>query len=75
MALIRQGFDTGGATRAHWRAYFLTLLAETCGKVGNITEGLTVLAPALTVVKETGIRIYEPEMHRLKGEFLLALDP
>ena len=75
MAQIRQGFDTGGATRAHWRAYSLALLAETCGKVGNITEGLTVLAEALTVVEETGIRIYEPEMHRLKGEFLLALDP
>jgi predicted ATPase len=28
----------------------------------------------LTVVEETGIHIYEPEMHRLKGEFLLALD-
>jgi TolB-like protein/predicted ATPase len=75
MAQIRQGFDTGGATRAHWRAYSLALLAESCGKVGNITEGLTALAEALTVVEETGIRIYEPEMHRLKGEFLLALDP
>ena len=75
IAQIRQGFDTGGATRAHWRAYSLALLAESCGKGGNITEGLTVLAEALTVVEETGIRIYEPEMHRLKGEFLLALDP
>ena len=75
VAQIRQGFDTGGATRAHWRAYSLALLAESCGKGGNITEGLTVLAEALTVVEETGIRIYEPEMHRLKGEFLLALDP
>ncbi|HEY5768965.1 MAG TPA: hypothetical protein VIS71_03875, partial [Terrimicrobium sp.] len=75
MAQIRQGFDMGGATRAHWRAYSLALLAETCGKVGNMTEGLTFLAEALTVVEETGIRIYEPEMHRLKGEFLLALDP
>ena len=75
MAQIRQGFDTGGATRAHWRAYSLALLAEACGKVGNITEGLTVLAEALTVVGETGICIFEPEMHRLEGEFLLALDP
>jgi predicted ATPase len=75
MAQIRQGFDTGGATRAHWRAYSLALLAEACGKGGNLTEGLAVLAEALTVVEQTGIRIYEPEMHRLKGEFLLALDP
>ena len=32
-----------------------------------------MLAEALTVVEETGICVYEPEMHRLKGEFLLAL--
>jgi TolB-like protein/predicted ATPase len=75
IAQIRQGFDTGGATRAHWRAYSLAVLAESCGRVGNISEGLTVLAEALTVVEETGICIYEPEMHRLKGEFLLGLDP
>jgi predicted ATPase len=75
MAQIRQGFDTWGATRAHWRAYSLALLAEACGKGGNLTEGLAVLAEALTVVEQTGIRIYEPEMHRLKGEFLVALDP
>jgi predicted ATPase len=75
MAQIRQGFDTGGATRAHWRAYSLALLAEACGNGGTITEGLAVLAEALKVVEETGIHIYDPEMHRLKGEFLLALDP
>ncbi len=34
-----------------------------------------MLAEALTVVEQTGIRINEPELHRLKGEFLLALDP
>jgi TolB-like protein len=75
MAEIRRGFDTGGATRAHWRGYFLALLAESCGKTGNTTESLTVAADALTVVEKTGICIYEPEMHRLKGEFLLELDP
>jgi len=63
-----------GATRAHWRSYLLTLSAEACGKGGNITEGLAVLAEALTVVEKTGIQMYEPEMYRLKGELLLALD-
>ena len=75
IAQIRQGFDTGGATRAHWRAYSLSLLAEACGKGGNITEGLAVLAEAIKVIEESGIHIYDPEMHRLKGEFLLTLDP
>jgi predicted ATPase len=74
IALIRQGFETGGATRAHWRAYSFALLAEACGKGGNFTEGLAVVAEALTVVEKTGISMYEPEMHRLKGEFLLNLD-
>ena len=75
MALIRQGFDTGGATRSHMRAHSLALLAEAWGKEGNFTEGLAELAKALTHVEETGIRFYEPELYRLKGEFLLGLDP
>jgi predicted ATPase len=74
MAQIRQGFDTGGPTRAHLRAHSLALLAEAWGKGGNFTEGLAVLSTALKEVEETGIRFYEPELRRLKGEFLLALD-
>jgi predicted ATPase len=75
MAQIRQGFDTGGATRSHMRAHSLALLAEAWGKEGNFTEALAVLAKALTQVEETGIQLYAPELHRLKGEFLLALEP
>src|SRR5262249_12500552 len=63
MEQIRQGFETGGTTRAHPRAYSLALLAEAHGKGGNFTEGLAVLASALTAVQETGVHIYEPEMH------------
>jgi predicted ATPase len=74
-AEIRQGLDTGPPTRVHYRAYSLALLAEACGRGGDFAEGLAVLARALTAVEETGIHIYEPEMYRLKGEFLLALDP
>jgi predicted ATPase len=75
MAQIRQGFDTGGPTRTHMRAHSFAVLAEAWGKGGNFTEGLAVLATALTRVEETGIRFYEPELWRLQGEFLLALDP
>jgi hypothetical protein len=62
-----QGFVTGGPTRAHLRAHSLALLAEAWGKGGNFTEGLAVLAEALTEDEETGIRFYEPELRRLKG--------
>jgi predicted ATPase len=75
LAQIRQGFDAGGATRAHWRALTLALRAEACGRAGHVADGLAVLAEALAVVEKTGILIYEPELHRLKGEFLLVQDP
>ena len=75
MAQIRQGFAIGEPTRVHLRSHSLALLAEAWGKEGNFTEGLAELAKAFTLVEETGIRFYEPELHRLKGEFLLALDP
>jgi predicted ATPase len=75
MAQVRRGFDTGEPTRAQLRAHSLALLAGAWGKEGNFTEGLAELAKAFTLVEETGIRFYEPELHRLKGEFLLALDP
>lgn len=74
LTTIRQGFETGGATRAHWRGYSLALLAEAHSKGGNFMAGLAALSEAFAVVDNTGIRIFEPELHRLKGEFLLSLD-
>src|SRR5260370_13859907 len=53
------------------RPYFLALLAEAYGAVGEPEAGLTALAEALTLVDTTGERWYEPELHRLKGELLL----
>jgi predicted ATPase len=53
------------------RSYFLTLLAEAHGVMGQPEEGLTVLAEALTHVDTTGGRWYESELYRLKGELLL----
>jgi predicted ATPase len=53
------------------RSYFLALLAEAHGVMGQTQEGLTVLAEALVHVEHTGERYYEAEIHRLKGELLL----
>ena len=53
------------------RPYYLALLAEAYGKVGQTEEGLTVLAEALAVVDKTGERCYEAELYRLKGELTL----
>lgn len=53
--------------------YFLALLAEAYAKAGQSEEGLTVMAEAMAGVRQRGDRFYEAELHRLKGELLLAL--
>ena len=61
---------SGRGSRIH-RPYFLSLLAEAYGKVGQPEEGLTVLVEALALVDNTGERYWEAELHRRKGELLL----
>jgi predicted ATPase len=47
------------------------LLAEACKKAGQAGEGIALLAEALMAVDNTGERLYEAELYRLKGELLL----
>jgi predicted ATPase len=54
-----------------WRPYWLALLAEAYGILGEPEAGLTALAEALVLVDTTGERWYEPELYRLKGALLL----
>jgi predicted ATPase len=51
--------------------YWLTLLAEAYGQVGQPEEGLRVLSEALSVLNSNGERFWEAELYRLKGELLL----
>jgi predicted ATPase len=69
---INQGLMDYRATGAEaLRPYFLALLAEAYGTLGEPEAGLAVLAEALTHVDTTGERWYEPELYRLKGALLL----
>jgi predicted ATPase len=72
IAQMRQGLVAHRATGAELqRIYFLSLLAEAYGKVGQPEEGLTVLVEALEMTDNTGERHWEAELHRRKGELLL----
>jgi predicted ATPase len=51
--------------------YCLALLAEAYEKVGQVEEGLTVLAEALAMVNKNGERWWEAELYRLKGTLTL----
>jgi class 3 adenylate cyclase/predicted ATPase len=73
---IQQGLIDFRATGAElWRPYWLMLLAEAHGVLGEPEAGLTVLTEALTVVDTTGARVWEPELYRLKGVLLLQQSP
>ena len=58
-----------GATRD--RPYNLALLAEASAQGGQTTEGLEALAEALALLATSGVRWWEAELHRLRGELLL----
>ncbi len=69
---IRDGLAAFRATGAAIMVpYFLGLLAEAYGKMGQAKEGLTMLAEALEMVDKTEECWNEAELYRLKGELTL----
>ncbi|HEV8718666.1 MAG TPA: AAA family ATPase [Candidatus Binatia bacterium] len=69
---VRQGLAALQATGTELdRPYYLGLLAEACGNVGQAEEGVTTLAEALALVQKTGERRWEAELYRLKGTLTL----
>jgi len=71
-AEMRQGLAALRATGAELsRPIWLGAMAEVCGAVGQVEEGLTLLTEALKLVDQTGERCYEGELYRLKGEVVL----
>jgi predicted ATPase len=72
LAQMHQGFAITQATGIELgRSRNLALLAEAYGKVGQVEEGLAVLAEALALVDRTREQFYEAELYRLKGELTL----
>jgi predicted ATPase len=71
---IRQGLAAHRTVGAEvLRTYLLALLAEAHRKVGQLEEGLAVLAEAQEAANRTGERYYEAELYRLKGELTLRV--
>jgi adenylate cyclase len=69
---MRQGMAAHRALGADIAStYWLGLLAEGYLKMGQIEEGLTVLAEALVIGEKNGERVWESELYRLKGELTL----
>jgi predicted ATPase len=74
IARMRRGLADYVATGAElWVPDLLPLLAQAYGRADRPAAGLEVLAEALDRVERTGGRWLEAELHRLRGELLLAL--
>jgi class 3 adenylate cyclase/predicted ATPase len=73
IALLRAGVIAYRATGAvTWAPFFLTLLAEAEGIAKQRDEGLEHLAEAERLIAETEERWAEAELHRVRGQLLLA---
>jgi predicted ATPase/DNA-binding winged helix-turn-helix (wHTH) protein len=74
IAQLREGLAAFSATEALLRPYYLCLLAEAWRETGRLDDGLNAVTEALAAADERGIRFYEAETHRLKGELLAKQD-
>jgi class 3 adenylate cyclase/tetratricopeptide (TPR) repeat protein len=54
--------------------WYLALIAEAQGMAGRIDDGLSSLEEALGWVERNDERLYEAEVHRIRGELLLKQD-
>jgi predicted ATPase len=73
IAQMRHGLAAQLATGAELaRPYWLCLLAEACHRMGAVREGLALLDEAEAAVEQTHERYWEAEIHRLRGQLLLA---
>jgi predicted ATPase len=74
IARMCRGVAAYKATGAElWMPDFLSLLAQAHARAGRPGVGLELLAEALVRVEGNGARWLEAELHRLRGELLLAL--
>jgi predicted ATPase len=74
-AQIKEGLAAYRATGGQiGMPYHIGLLAEACMETGRIDEGLAASMEALVAADQHEEHLWDPEIHRLKGELLLKRD-
>jgi predicted ATPase len=74
MSMILAG-EQGRGVAGRWIAHSAALLGEILGRSGRISEALNVVTEAIIRTQQSGGRFYEAELHRIKGELMLAQTP
>jgi DNA-binding winged helix-turn-helix (wHTH) protein/predicted ATPase len=70
IAQMREG-ESELVIEARQQTYYATLVAQACLKGGQTDQAYSVLTKELERVRDTGVRYYEAELHRIKGDVLL----
>ena len=71
---IRDGLAAAEATGTRvWTPFHLILLSEALALTGKIEEGLAALDDALAKAAISGVRGWDAEIHRLRGELTASL--
>jgi predicted ATPase len=70
---LRAAIEEFKATGARLRlTYYLSLLASVYGQAGRPEEGLEAIEEALVHSRDTNERWWDADLHRLRGELMLA---
>jgi predicted ATPase len=73
LRLLQKGLEAYRGTGAELALpYYLSMLVDGCTQTGRFAEARVALNEALTLVEKNDERFQEAELHRLKGELLLA---
>ncbi|WP_376741468.1 AAA family ATPase [Sinorhizobium psoraleae] len=76
LAELRSGLDGWRETDSTWLLpCYHALFAHALVQAGRSEQALEALDQALLTMRETDERLYESELHRLRGELLLRLSP
>jgi predicted ATPase len=75
IARMRRHIDELSAIAAElYVEYDLALIAIALGRMGQFEEGFRTIEESFSLIERSGQLWYEAEMHRVKGELLLAKD-
>jgi len=72
LSRMREGMSKLANAPRFWRAYFHLLIADACGKCRRLDEAMAALDEAERAFGDSGVGVWAPELHRLRGVFLLA---
>lgn len=76
LALTQLGMDGWrGAGAEIARPWWLALQSQQFRRKGDHAAALGVLDEALSAVEQSGENLWLPELHRLRGELLMTMDP